>query len=367
MAQPGPERRLTLVIPSLAAGGAERVMARLANHWAAAGWQVTLVTLNASIPDFYATGAEVRRVRLQLEGDSAHPLQALWRNVRRVAALRAALRASAPDVVLSFMDRVNVLTLLAAAGLGARVVVSERIDPAALPIARGWDRLRRWTYPRADALVVQTEAARAWAHTVLPAGKVHVVANPLEASEPVAAGTERQPVILAAGRLEPQKGFDLLLEAFARVAQRHPAWQLEIAGEGSQRAALEARIAALGLDGRARLLGVVRDLPQRMRQCGIFVLSSRAEGFPNVLLEAMDAGACVVSFDCASGPRDLVDHERSGLLVPSENVEALAAALERALRDPGLRAALGNAAAASVRGRFSLPTVAAQWERVLRP
>jgi len=364
------EPRLTLVIPSLAPGGAERVMARLANHWAVHGWQVTLITLNGRIPDFYQVRPEVARSRLELEGDSANPLQAVARNVRRVLRLRAAIGQSAPDVVLSFMDRVNVLVLLATVAMRVRVLVSERIDPAGLPIDRVWDRLRRWIYPRAAMLVVQTEAARGWAHTIMPAAKVSVIANPLEhapeAADDPLPERDDAPFILAAGRLEWQKGFDLLLDAFARIAPAHASWRLRIAGEGSQRGALEARIAAQGLTGRVQLLGVVPDLPRLMRRAGVFVLSSRAEGFPNVLLEAMDQGACVVSFDCPSGPGEIVDPGKTGMLVPNENVDALAGALERVMRDPALRRMLGGAAAAQVRERFSLPSVARAWEEVLR-
>jgi glycosyltransferase involved in cell wall biosynthesis len=180
---------------------------------------------------------------------------------------------------------------------------------------------------------------------------------------PGAAEPAVPPVIVAMGRLVPQKGFDMLLDAFAPVARRHPDWNLEIWGEGPQRAALERRRAALGLEQRVRLPGTTAEPHDTLRRAGIFVLSSRREGFPMVLGEAMASGVPCVSFDCPSGPRELIRDGIDGLLVPPSNVAALSAALERLIVDRDLAQRLASKAPEVV-DRFSLDAILRQWSAI---
>jgi glycosyltransferase involved in cell wall biosynthesis len=352
-----------LAISSLGAGGAERVMTTMANYWATGGWDVTLATLTgADAAPFYPLDRRVRLRPLGLARPSRGALHGALQNLWRVGVLRGAVRRARPDVVLSFTPRTNVLVLLAAFGLRVPVVVSERVDPRhhAAP-NRVWDRLRRLLYARAAAVVMQTAGLRDYFG---PRARTRVVPNPVSA--PAAAGPPaREPVVVGMGRLDPQKGFDLLLEAFARVAPRHPDWSLEVWGEGQERPRLQALADELGPAGRVRLPGVTRRPEELLRRAGVFVLSSRYEGFPNVLCEAMACGAPVLAADCPSGPADIVQDGVDGLLVPAGDAAALAAGLDRLLADPGLRGRLG-AESPDVLRRFSLDRVMAAWEEVLR-
>ena len=144
--------RITFVISSLGFGGAERVMVTMANYWAGKGWPITLDHADPA----YSLDPRVQRVGLGVMAPSQHPLQAIARNLRRVGALRRSIAASQPDVVISFMDRTNVLTLLATRGLGLPVVVSDRVDPILYPPGWAFVPLRRFLYPRAAAVVLQT-------------------------------------------------------------------------------------------------------------------------------------------------------------------------------------------------------------------
>jgi glycosyltransferase involved in cell wall biosynthesis len=165
------------------------------------------------------------------------------------------------------------------------------------------------------------------------------------------------------GRMTEQKGFDLLLEAFARVAARHTEWQLEIWGEGPLRSELERVRERWRLSGRARFPGRTEDAYGVLRAADLYVLSSRYEGFPMVLCEAMAVGLPVVAFDCRTGPREIVRDGVDGLLVPAGDIDALARALDRLMGDVEARARLG-ARAPEVCERFGLARVLALWDQV---
>ena len=167
------------------------------------------------------------------------------------------------------------------------------------------------------------------------------------------------------GRLAQQKGFDLLIEAFSRIANRHPQWSVKILGEGPARASLKRLIAEKGLSGRVVLAGWEPDPVSVLKQSDLFVLSSRFEGFPNALLEAMACGLPSISFDCPSGPAEIIRDTIDGLLVPAEDVEALASTMDRVLGDESLRQRL-SAEAVHVVDRFSVEQYFANWDAVLR-
>jgi glycosyltransferase involved in cell wall biosynthesis len=363
-------RRLTLAVPSLALGGAERVVAKMANHWADRGEAVTVITLSGEAGDTYALDPRVTRIALNAMRDSRGPVQAIIHNVHRVRLLRRAIADSAPETVISFTDRMNVLTLLACRPLGVDTVVSERIDPSRYEIGRAWSWLRRRVYPSARALVVQTERVRRQLVDVMCGRPIYVIPNAVEPRQPAAAMLRTaEPArirwIVAMGRLAPQKGFDLLIDAFSRVAGRHPQWSLQILGEGPERRTLERLIDMKGLAGRVVLAGWEPDPNAILQQGDLFVLSSRFEGFPNALLEAMACGLPAVSFDCQSGPAEIIRNQIDGILVPPEDVAGLADSINRALTDEALRHRLA-AEAVRVVERFSVARYFARWDAVLR-
>lgn len=218
-------------------------------------------------------------------------------------------------------------------------------------------------YPRLDAVSVLTRADfAAYRDALGDAAHVVRVPNGIPPRPRVPVG-EGARIVVAAGRLVEQKGFDLLIEAFAPVHERHPDWQLHIFGTGPLKAELSARIERLGLAGAVRLRGLSRNLDDEFARASIFALSSRKEGLPMVLLEAMSAGLPVVSFDCPTGPADVVDDGVNGLLVPAEDVPAMTAGLNRLIGNADERAAMGAAAVATA-AAYETPVIAAQWEEL---
>ena len=359
-------RNLALVIHALHGGGAERVAATMANQWTDQGDRVTLITLDTVASDTYAVHPQVERIGLGLMRFSATTFHAGWNNAQRFRALRQAIRNVDADCVVSLTDHMNVLTLLAAQGLRTRVVIAEHSDPRQQQMSDIWERLRRWTYPGCAAAVVLTESVARYVRTFIGDRPVYVIPN---AIRPPDVTVEDVPDrdgqrIVAMGRLSPEKGFDQLIAAFVPLAQRYPDWRLRIAGEGPERAALQQQIERHGVQSQVELVGWVSD-PERFLASGsLFALSSRYEGFPVALLEAMAVGLPVVSFDCESGPREIIRPRVDGVLVPAGDISALTNAIEQLQQDPLTRQRLGLAAREVTR-RFSPQTFRQRWNAVL--
>ena len=360
-------RKVVLVIPGLTAGGAERVLVLLAGGLLAQGYRVDVVTIFGRQNDFYPLPEGADRIALDLAGDTYRLVDKLTGNLRRIAGLRGVIRAAAPDVVISFLSETNVLVLLAAVGLGIPVIVDEQIDSQWYPLGRAWKFLRRLSY-RLAARLVSAGAGVDKGFSWLPAARRVVIHNPVgpEESEPASAPLvfPWPHTVLAMGRLESQKGFDLLIDAFGRLAADFPDWGLAILGEGSLRPKLSAQIEAHGLADRIQLPGVTASPAATLRRGELFVLSSRYEGFGLALVEAMAVGLPVIATDCPSGPSEIVHHGEDGLLVPAENVTALAGAMAQLMSAAAERRRLGENARAAAQ-RFNVTTVTQSWEQVI--
>lgn len=357
--------KLALIISSLSGGGAERVLSLLANHWAARGVDVSLITIDGHATDCYPLDARVRRKALNLSADSAGLVAAVANNWRRMAALRSALDAIGATVVLSFGEQTNVQVLFATRFKPIRCVISERTDPSLHPVGPIWHALRRLAYPMADALVVQTDALLPWAQAIVGKHSAHVVPNPVRDMRHITGPqrTVRGAVVVAAGRLVAAKGFDVLLEAFASAGREWPEWKLVILGEGPERKHLTELARKLGIMHRVSLVGWVAEPGEALAGASVFVLSSRYEGFPNALLEAMACGLPVIATTCL-GPAQIISDEIDGLLVKVDSAAELSAAMRRLMKDEKLRDRLGNNAA-KVSTRYKFESVVQQWDRLL--
>lgn len=365
-----PQPRVTFVISALVTGGAQRVMSLMANYWAKEGWTITIVTLDdGQQAPFYELDPRVALRPQALAGDSKNLLQGLLRNGQRLLRLRHAIVGTHPHIVISFIDQINVLVLLSTLGTRIPIVVSERIDPHVGTIGKAWELLRRILYPRASRLIVQSErAARYFSPSVQK--KCRVIPNPISQMQVtgVAAGKtddRATGTIIAMGRLREQKGFDLLLRAFAPIARDFPEWSLQIWGEGASRSDLEVLRDELGLREQVYLPGTTQQPFEQMSQADLFVLSSRYEGFPNVLCEAMACGLPVISFDCPSGPSEIIRDGIDGILVANGDILALAAAMRRLMESFKERQRLA-ARATEVTQRFGIDRVMGIWEAELQ-
>jgi glycosyltransferase involved in cell wall biosynthesis len=355
--------KIAFLISSLSAGGAERVASILMRSWASAGHEVVLLTyqrpgdpLHYPVPD----------------GVVHRPLAALarWRTVacravnliERIGKIRRCLLRERPDVMVGFMTDVNVVGILAATRTGIPVIVSERTHPAFHDVGRLLSWMRARLYPRAAAVVVQTDGIASWCRAALGLA-AHVIANPVEKGSARVPAPYPRRRLIAVGRLSEEKGFAVLIEAFRRLAEEFPDWDLVIYGEGAERSRLVA--AAAGLGGRVSLPGVVTDIPERLREADVYVQSSRYEGFPNALCEALAAGCCVVAADAPGATRDILGGGEYGVLAPPGGPALLADALRPVMRDAGLRQAFSRKAAMAV-APFGVEKIAAEWVSLFR-
>lgn len=357
--------KILFLVSSMHGGGAERVAATLANAWARRGDEVTLVCCYSGRGRCDQQLDE--RVRLLWLADRVRGPQAL-RPVSKVIALRRLVRELRPQRVLSFLTNVNVTTLLATRGLGLPVIVSERTDPAySADLEPALRVLRRWTYPWAHRVAVQTERSRAHLRAVAPGvRRVVAIPNPLPDGLPGTRGREPggpRLRLAALGRFDPVKQFDRLIAVFARLAAQFPQWDLVIWGEGRDLSACRQQVAALDLEDRIRLPGYSHSPWQDLAGVHAFVLNSRVEGFPNALLEAMALGLPCVATDCPTGPAEITRAGRDAALVPLGDEAALEVALAELMRaTPQAREARGLMGAVSVRARYGLDAVLQQWD-----
>lgn len=358
-------RRITMTIPTLTAGGAERVLTTMANYWAERGERVTVITLSSSADaPFYSLDARVKRIGLGVMAPARSRAHALANNAGRLRRLRQAITASRPDIIISFLDHMNVLTLLATRRTGFPVVVTEHTDPNLARRSAVWDRLRTTLYPRAARVVVLSESSKQFFSPTLQ-DRIRIIPNPI-----VVAAGEGTPargarlMVAAMGRFGPEKGFDTLLSAFVQVAPQFPDWDLTIWGDGDLRADLESQRDQLGLADRVHLPGRTSEPHAALRTADLFVLSSRREGFPMALAEAMACGLPAVAFDLPSGPRDIIRDGVDGVLVPNGDLPALAEAMRCLMHDPETRSRMA-ARAPEVLDRFGVDRIMAIWDDLI--
>lgn len=361
-----PPRKICFFTGTLSVfAGAERVTAVLASALAALGHEVHIVCQygEASVFELHPA-VRLHALYAQRPSFKAHYLPTIRR-------LRAYLQAQHIQTLIDVDPNLLWFSLPARTGLGLQHIAWEHTHYSQDLGLRARRIARRMAARCCDAIVVLTERDRqAWLQA-LPhlqathsqrdaASRLAAIANPLTLPRPATLPTERPRRVLAVGRLEPVKGFDLLLTAWAQLHPHAPAWQLRIVGDGSQRAALLAQRDTLGLQGCVEILPATPDIASHYADACLFALSSRYEGLPLVLIEAMAWGLAMAAFDCETGPRELIEHEHTGLLAQADNPQALSEALLRLMHEPALREQLsGRAREQSF--AYDIEAIAQQW------
>lgn len=352
--------KMVLIISSLRSGGAERVLSILANHWQASRHDIHLITIDSKDSDFYMVNQGVRRYSLDMATASVEVFSGTLANIKRISKIRQLCKTIRPEIVLSFIDSTNILSSIALMGTSIPLVVSERIDPFRYSIGMVRTFMRPWLYRNfASALVVQTESVKNKCKKNWRMQQALVIENPLSLPD-VSEICARSRVVLSVGRLSTQKGHDILIRAFQKISSEFPEWKLLIVGEGGQRKFLEEIISRLDMREKILMPGLSDDIFEHYKKASIFCMPSRFEGFPNALLEALAMGCACIATDCESGPREILEDGKLGILTPVDDVDAMADALCKLMQDSELRRQYSSHSD-YVRAHYKLESISQQW------
>lgn len=353
---------ITLFIDSLYGGGAERVVCNLANYLSEKGHSTEILTMSET-GSSYPLSAAVRVTHLIRAAEA--PKSPVKMALRITRLSRYLLSHRKTDAYIVMLPRTSIFLLSLRMLTRAKIILSERADPA--QYSPKIQRLLKKIAPKADGFVFQTADARSWYSECIDEIPAQVIPNAINPAflRPMHEG-ERVKEITAAGRLNNQKRFDLLIQAFSDIAEEFPDYSLTIYGEGFNREKFEALARESGFGDRIHLPGNVSDIADRLSPASLFVLSSDFEGMPNALMEAMALGLPCISTDCpVGGPRFLIQQGSNGVLVPVGDRKALADAMRLVLSDRELADKMG-ANAAEIQKRLSPDIVYSQWEGFIR-
>lgn len=349
---------LMFVVDTLANGGAGRVVAEIASELCRRGHRVYVCTFRSN-EVVYMLEEDIVHIDGGAIGHGKKP--GFFQQVR---FLHRQIRERNVTCVVSFLTVFNNVAILASAFTGARVVVSERNNPANDKNNVRDRILRKLIYRFADGFVFQTEAIRDW-FSVSIARRSRIIGNPINPLLPEPFEGMRAKRIVMSGRLEPQKNYPMAISAFARVAAFVPEYILEIFGEGSLKEKLQAQIDELGMADRIFLRGYSRKLFDDIADAGIYLMTSDYEGMSNALMEALGLGIPVITTDHkGGGARSLIVSGENGMLIPIGDANMLEEKLRELIENPELQKKLSSNAL-NIRRQFAIGKIADEWETIL--
>ena len=355
---------IALYISSMRKGGAERVIANLAQYLDEKGYHVVLVTTH-KVEIEYEVPETVKRIlsepdECELQGGRIRNFLTRFRKLRRI------WKEEKPDVIVSFIGKNNIMAILTSLGMGISVAVSVRGEPGEEYYNGVLRFLARNLFRLADGVILQTKRCMEF----FPQGvrkKAIILKNPVNPvffREPYRG--EREKTIVAVGRVDENKNHEMLIQAFAGIADEFPEYRLIIYGDGDKRSDLLKLTRELKLEDRISLPGNIDNVADAIYKTRVFVLSSNTEGMPNTLIEAMISGLTVVSTDCpCGGPAELIVHGVNGLLSPVKDVNAMKENLQYVLNDLHRADEMAHEAS-KTSDIYDVNKVYLEWERYLK-
>lgn len=338
-------------------GGAERVVVNLANEFSKRGHEVIIVTSYCKERE-YELNDKVKRLSLE---DKEIKQSFIKKNLTRTSRLRRICKKERPDIVVSFMAQANFRAIMATRFLKIKTLISVRNDPDKEYPNGIYRFAAKILYPLASGCVFQTEDAKSWFPHLIQR-KSKIILNPVnDKFYKVDYKGERENIVTV-GSLSPRKNQQLLIKAFSLIAQEFPKDNLVIYGEGPEREKLVELTKSLNIEKRVFFMGESSEIHEKIKNAKVFVLSSNYEGLPNVVMEAMALGLPVISMDCpCGGPRMLIENEKSGILVDTNDVEAMVEKMRIVLKNSSFAEYLGENGRRTAEG-FNQEKIYKTWE-----
>ena len=325
--------KIVLVIANLEAGGAERVISELANKWGGdLKNNVNLILLTTG-DDFYSISNNVKIHRLGIR-TGVSLLNRVLDYVIMIKKINLLIFFIRPDFILSFMNKYNVFVLFSLLFNRTNIFVSERDSPTE-KLSLSLSFLRKISYPLAIGVICQTELSKKFIESIPFCNNVISIPNPVRKIKLNENDFDKENIVLNTGRLVPKKGHKDLIKAFANC--NHKDWKLIILGEGVLRDELEQLISSLNLENKVELKGQTKNVDYWLNRAKVFAFPSNLEGFPNALAEAMCAGLPCVSYDCPTGPSDLIKDGENGFLVELNNLDLFTEKLNVLMQNENVR------------------------------
>ena len=354
----GEKKKICLVIPSLNAGGMERVMSELAGNFAAnSRLEVHLILYGLKPELFYSVPSNLIIHKPTFIFNNKYRF---WFTLKTLVFLRKKIKKISPHSILSFGEYWNSFVLIALYGLKYPIYVSDRCQPDK-SLGKLHNFLRKKLYPKANGLIVQTAKARVIYNQILPITKLCVIGNPVREIKPNST-IHKENIVLSVGRLIKSKHHDHLIRIFSKI--NLPGWKLIIVGGDAIRQEnmknLQELIRESGAINKVELTGTRNDIDQYYLKSKIFAFTSSSEGFPNVVGEALTSGIPVVSYDCVAGPSEMITDNENGFLVPVFDDELFMIRLQTLMEDDTLRVGMGKKAFESMK-KFSVDAIAQQY------
>lgn len=344
--------RVLFVVDSFAEGGAGRVVARLTQVFEKKGNAV------AVLPVFDNTiiypVAQNAKVYKTFDNPLAESV------LKRSKLIRDCAKDFKADTVIAFLTYINIYAVIAGFGQKWKTFISERNNPYVDPQNQKLRTIRKFVYPFANGLICQTPDAKEYFSRFIQR-KSAVIPNPVSEEIPNPYTGKRTKRIVSAGRLTKQKNYYLAIDAFAKIADKYPEFTYEIYGQGEEHDRLTDYIQKSGLNGRVLLKGQSSHLMEDINNASVFLMSSDYEGMSNSLIEALAMGIPVISTDHPiGGAKMLITDQLNGLLVPVNNVDKMAEALDKVLGNPAFAQSLSSNASA-IKDALNIDAIGEQW------